>query len=180
MIGAYYRSPYIQRGYGLGSMFRGLAKLFRPLVRNLSTTLNRPEVRNVLKTMGKETLNTGGELLIDSFKGNDIESKLDSRINLAKKRIANSIEEGINMRKRTREAKKYQRLIEDEDNNTSANRKTYVKRSPSVKSRNYQRLNEDNVFQDISNKHTKRKAPPIVRKLRKRNRVTNRYRTVFD
>ena len=180
MIGAYYRSPYIQRGYGLGSMFRGLAKLFRPLVRNLSTTMNRPDVRNVLKTVGKETLNTGGELLINSLKGNDIESKLDSRINLAKKRIANSIEEGINMRKRTREAKKYQRLLEDEDNNIAANHKTYVKTLPSVKSRNYQRLNEDNVFRDTSNKHTKRKAPTLVRKLRKRNRVTNKYRTVFD
>ena len=55
--------------------------------------MNRPEVRNVLKTVGKETLNTGGELLIDSLKGNNIESKLDSRINFAKKRIANSIEE---------------------------------------------------------------------------------------
>ena len=78
--------------------------------------------------MGKETLNTGGELLIDSLQGNDIESKLDSRINLAKKRIANSIEEGINMRKRTRDAKKYQRLLEDEDNNIAANYKTYVKK----------------------------------------------------
>ena len=47
-------------------MFRGLAKLFHPLARNLSATMNRPEVRNVLKTVGKETLNTGGELLIDS------------------------------------------------------------------------------------------------------------------
>ena len=180
MIGAYYRSPYIQRGYGLGSMFRGLAKLFRPLARNLSATMNRPEVRNVLKTVGKETLNTGGELLIDSLQGNDIESKLDSRINLAKKRIANSIEEGINMRKRTRDAKKYQRLLEDEDNNIAANYKTYVKKIPSVKSRNYQRLNEKNVLQDIPDSSPKRKTLPIVRKLRKRNRVTNRYRTVFD
>ena len=48
-------------------MFRGLAKLFRPLARKLSATMNRPEVRNVLKTVGKETLNTGGELLIDSL-----------------------------------------------------------------------------------------------------------------
>ena len=84
------------------------------------------------------------------------------------------------MRKRTRDAKKYQRSLEDEDNNIAANHKTYVKRSPSVKSRNYQRLNENNVFQDISNNSPKRKTPPIVRKLRKRNRVSNRYRTVFD
>ena len=180
MIRTYYRSPYIQRGYGLGGMFRGLAKLFRPLVRNLSSTINRPEVRNVLKTMGKETLNTGSELLIDSLKGNDIESKLDSRINLAKKRIANSIEEGINMRKRTREAKKYQRLLEDEDNNIAAHTNAYVKRSSPVKRGNYQQLNEDNVFQNISNKRTKRKTPPVVRKLRKRNRITNRHRSVFD
>ena len=160
MIRSYYRSPYIQRGYGLGGMFRGLAKLFRPLVRKISTTINRPEVRNVLKTMGKETLNTGSELLIDSLKGNDIESKLDSRINLAKKRIVDSIEEGINTRKRTREAKKYQRLLEDKDNNIAANSKTYVKRPPPIKIIKYHQLNEDNDFQDISNKRTKRKTPP--------------------
>ena len=51
---------------------------------------------------------------------------------------------------------------------------------PSVKSRNYQRLNENNVLQDIPDSSPKRKTLPIVRKLRKRNRVTNRYRTVFD
>ena len=76
--------------------------------------------------------------------------------------------------------KKFQRLLEDEDNNIAANYKTYVKKIPSVKSRNYQRLNEKNVLQDIPDSSPKRKTLPIVRKLRKRNRVTNRYRTVFD
>ena len=104
MIKSYYRSPYVQKGYGLGGIFRSVAKLFRPIVRNITRTINRPEVQNVLKTVGKETLDTGSELLIDSTKGGkDIESKLNKRIKIAKQRIVDSIEDGISMGKRAKE-----------------------------------------------------------------------------
>ena len=52
--------------------------------------------------MGREPLNTGSEVLIDSLKGNDIESKLDQRIHTAEKRIIDSIEDGINNMKRAK------------------------------------------------------------------------------
>ena len=104
MIKSYYRSPYIQKGYGLGGIFRSVAKLFRPIVRNITCTINRPEVKNVLKTVGKETLDTGSELLINSIKGeNNIESRLDKRIKIAKQCIVDSIEDGISMGKRAKE-----------------------------------------------------------------------------
>ena len=52
--------------------------------------------------------------MIDSIKGNNIESKLDKRIKIAKQRIADSIEDGINMRKKAnRQSRKYSRLDED-------------------------------------------------------------------
>lgn len=69
MIRNYYKAPYIQKGHGLGSIFRGVAKFFRPLARNIVNTFKQPTVRNVLKTVGKETLGTGTELLLDSIKG---------------------------------------------------------------------------------------------------------------
>ena len=80
----HYKSAYIQKGHGLGGIFRGIRKNFMPLARRVVTTLNKPEVKRVLKTIGKETLNTGSELMLDSIQGNDIQSTLDKRINIAK------------------------------------------------------------------------------------------------
>jgi len=151
MIKSYYRSPYVQKGYGLGSIFRSVAKFFRPIARNITRTMNSPEVKNVLKTVGKETFNTGSELLIDSIKGNDIESKLDKRIKTAKQRIVDSIEDGINMSKRANESRKYKRLYDNE----------YLSKA--------------------SNNYTRRRVPNKIRKLSsKQRRTKTAHRTVFD
>ena len=87
----HYKAAYIQKGRGLGGIFRGIRNLFMPLARRVVTTLNRPEVKRMLKTIGKETLNTGSELVLDSIQGNDIQSTLDNRINIAKKRFNNTL-----------------------------------------------------------------------------------------
>ena len=84
MIRNYYRSPYIQKGYGLGSIFRGMAKFFKPLGRSLVRIVNTPEVNNVFKSVGKEAFNTGSELLMNSLNGNNIQTKMDKRIQQAK------------------------------------------------------------------------------------------------
>ena len=151
MIKSYYRSPYVQKGYGLGSIFRSVAKFFRPIARNITRTMNSPKVKNVLKTVGKETINTGSELLIDSIKGNDIESKLDKRIKTAKQRIVDSIQDGINISKRANESRKYKRLYDNEH------------------------------LSKASNNYTKRRVPNKIRKLSsKQRRVKTANRTVFD
>ena len=108
-----YRSPYAQKGYGLGGIFRGVAKFFRPVARNVVKVFSKPAVKKVLKTVGEEAVNTGGEVLIDSLRGNDVEKTLDTRINLAKKRIADSIEEGIKSRKSINKIGRYKHLNEE-------------------------------------------------------------------
>ena len=69
----HYKAAYIQKGYGLGGLFRGIRNFVMPLTRRVVTTLNKPEVKRVLKTIGKETLNTGSELVLDSIQRNDIQ-----------------------------------------------------------------------------------------------------------
>ena len=140
MIRNYYKAPYIQKGHGLGSIFRGVAKFFRPLARNIVNTFKQPAVKKVLKTVGKETLNTGSELLIDSLKGNDIESKMDQRIKTAKQRIVDSIEDGISMAKRAKDSRKYNRLNDNEPEKRSRISSSNLKRKPSTKAGKYQRL----------------------------------------
>lgn len=62
-------------------------------------------MRKVLKTVGKETVDTGKGLLMDKLQGKDLKSMIDKRINIAKRRIADSIEEGINSRKQANNIK---------------------------------------------------------------------------
>ena len=138
MIRNYYRAPYVQRGHGLGSIFRGVAKFFRPLARNIVSTLNNPVVKKVLKTVGKETLDTGSELLIDSLRGNDIDSKLDQRIKKAKQRISDSIEDGINMSKQKKQSKNYTRMVNDEYEKTSHKPGLMLRRKSPLKVGKYQ------------------------------------------
>ena len=68
-----YRSPYAQKGYGLGGIFRGVAKNFRSIARNVMKVFSKPAVKKGLKTEDEEAVDTGGEVLIDSLRGNDVE-----------------------------------------------------------------------------------------------------------
>ena len=81
----HYRSAYIQKGHGLGGLLRGIRKLFTPLARKVVTSLNKPEVKIVLQTLGNETVSMGSEVLPDSLGWNDIQATLDRRINKATK-----------------------------------------------------------------------------------------------
>ena len=113
-----YKSAYVQKGYGIGGIFRSVAKFFRPIARNVTKVINQPEVQKVLKTIGKESASAGSELLLDSLKGNNIESKLNNRIKVAKQRIVESIEDGIRSKKRAYNTKNYQRLDNDDNKMT--------------------------------------------------------------
>ena len=111
---AIYRSPYIQKGYGIGGIFRGIARFLQPIARKAVKIANTPAVRNVLKTVGKETLDTGGELLLGSLKGDDdLQSKLKERINTAKKHVMDSIQQGVRAKKNLTRSNKYRRIPDD-------------------------------------------------------------------
>ena len=131
----HYKAAYIQKGRGLGGIFRGIRNLFMPLARRVVTTLNKPEVKRVLKPIGKETLNTGSVLVLDSIQSNDIQSTLDKRINIAKKRIAESIEDGIKSKRTVNNIKRYQRLRDESPDRHNRISSPSIKKNavPSVK-----------------------------------------------
>ena len=91
----YYRGRYVQKGYGLGGIFRSVSKLFSPIARKIATVAKQPEVRKVLKTLGKSVADTGSELLISKFKGESVQPKLKEKITSSKKQIIESIKDGI-------------------------------------------------------------------------------------
>ena len=61
----HYKSAYIQKGHGLGGIFRGIRNFFMPLARRVVTTLNKPEVTRELNTIDNETPNTGSNLMLN-------------------------------------------------------------------------------------------------------------------
>lgn len=169
----HYKSGYIQKGHGLGGLFRGIRNFFAPLARKVVTTLNRPEVKRVLKTIGKESVNTGSELLVDSIRGNDIQATLNKRIGIAKKRIAESIKDGVNSQRKANNIKRYHHL-----------------RNNSPESDNYENLHSSNRYKRIHSPSVKTKSTPSVKvnKLknmqmtpkRKFRTIRRSHRTVFD
>ena len=177
MIRNYYRSPYIQKGYGLGSVFRGVARFFKPLARSLVRSVNNPEVKNVFKTVGKEAFNTGSELLINSLKGNNIETKMDKRIQQAKKRIIGSIQDGITTATLSKRNKKARDNQEKEPLLTPVIDKPIKDQTKVGK---YSRLHNDTDFYRRTNAYKKQKPNLTLRNIGKRRTSKSRHRTVFD
>lgn len=167
-----YRSGYIQKGYGLGGIFRGIVRLFRPVARNVVKVLSKPEVRKVLKTVGKETVDTGKGLLMDKLQGKDLKSMIDKRINIAKRRIADSIEEGIKSRKQANNIKRYHhirdKISDDETNDSTPSNTRNTHHTP-------KRI-QKHTYSQLLNKTASSKSTPRGGKTRKRKT----YRTVFD
>ena len=62
-----YRGVVMQRGYGLGGLFRGLVRAVAP------------SIKQGLKNVGKRALKTGLEVLTDVSQGNNIKSSLNKR-----------------------------------------------------------------------------------------------------
>lgn len=84
-----FRGEFNQQGSGLGNMLAGLARRAIPLLTPIA------------KTVGKEILKTGGQVLTDVLTGkDDIKSS-------AKKRVSNAIVERLN--KKSRKSNKRQR-----------------------------------------------------------------------
>lgn len=109
----YYRGRYVQKGHGLGGIFKSVAKIFSPLARNIVRVANNREVKNILKTVGEEAMDTGKELLINSLRGENSQPQMKEKINKSKQRISDSIKEGIAALRAKRKSKKYKPLIED-------------------------------------------------------------------
>ena len=65
----YFRGQMYQRGHGLGNIFRGIFKFLMPMA------------KSVAKTVGKQALHTGFDIVSDTLHGHDLKqaAKLRSR-----------------------------------------------------------------------------------------------------
>ena len=125
-----------------------------PLAHNVVKAVNNREVKNILKTVGEEAIDTGKEFLISSLKGENVKPKMKDKINMSKKRIADSIEEGIAALKSKRKSMKYDPLIED--------------------------LSEDEQLQNYKNYIKKKQVKYVPKSKVRRVRRSTKYESVFD
>lgn len=93
-IGRIYKGPvFVQRGRGIGSIFAGLWKHIAPIA------------VSGLKTLGKQSLKTGGHVLNDLSKGKKLKNVLTDR---GRQAAADLTQKGINKLSRMGQPQQYQ------------------------------------------------------------------------
>jgi outer membrane biosynthesis protein TonB len=73
----YHRGPYIQRGRGIGSIFRSIGQFVLPAVSTLGKNLlSSPITKSVLKTVKNSAIDAGLNLAADTLAGKNIPQSL--------------------------------------------------------------------------------------------------------
>jgi len=168
----YYKSSYIQKGYGLGGVFRNLAKFIRPVARNVVKMVNKPAVKRVLKSVGKEALDTSTELLLNSLKSNAENSGLHEKISKAKACIDKSIENAKHVKAKR---KGYHKLREDSDEDEQM----FYANPTHFPHKSNLHMQSRSLLKHISSKKKKQNKNKKTNNVTRRSR--NKYtKTIFD
>ena len=91
---------YIQKGHGLGSLFRAIFKVAKPLIRSgiklakplirSGVKLAKPNIKKVGKYAIKEMSRTGADILNDKLKKRKLKTSIKKRVGQTKNRIINT------------------------------------------------------------------------------------------
>ena len=79
---------YIQKGHGLGSLFRAIFKVAKPLIYS-GIKLAKPHIKKVGKYAIKEMSRTGADILNDKLKKRKLKTSVKKRVGQTKNRIIN-------------------------------------------------------------------------------------------
>ena len=88
------KSPYSQRGMGLGSIFSSLARVFVPVAKTVFRA-SKPIVKKVVKQAGKEALQIGLDTLGDVASGQEVKSSLKRNLQAGSKRTLEKVDDAI-------------------------------------------------------------------------------------
>ena len=116
-------------------MFNSLLRFLKPGAKKISRIIKQPATQKILKSIGKEAASTGSELILEKIKGNkDIGSVLENRIQHAKRKITQSVDDAMKERKKKRKsASSKGGRTRYKEKNSGAERKHYQKRLSSCK-----------------------------------------------
>ena len=71
-----YRGPLVQKGYGIGSVFKRFFKWIVPIIKKDAL----PILKSGAKTLGEEAIKTASEVAIDALEGKNIKESVKSKI----------------------------------------------------------------------------------------------------
>ena len=94
-------------------MFNSLLRFLKPGAKKISRIIKQPATQKILKSIGKEAASTGSELILEKIKGNkNIGSVLENRIQHAKRKITQSVDDAMKERKKKKENQRALKEVE--------------------------------------------------------------------
>ena len=92
------KSPYSQRGNGLGSIFSSLARVFVPVAKTVFRA-SKPIVKKVAKAAGREALQIGLDTLGEVAAGEEVKSSLKRNLKAGSKRTLEKVDDVMKNKK---------------------------------------------------------------------------------
>ena len=83
----HFDGPYIQKGSGFGSFFKGVVNFFRPLGKILKPLVKSPFVKDI----GRDLIRTGLDVATETIRGKPFKDAAKQNLRTAKKRVLNTI-----------------------------------------------------------------------------------------
>lgn len=104
----YFRGGEIQqKGKGIGGFFRGLVNFFKPMVKNIGSSVVKvatsDTAKSIAKTLGEQALDSTMNLTKDVLQGNEVKASLNREIDNFKRtgtNIVNDLQEKRRMIKK--------------------------------------------------------------------------------
>ena len=102
----YHHGPLLQRGHGIGSIFKSLFRFLSPALSKVKTVLSQgakigskiasdPTVRDVMKTVKDSAIDVGLKTAADTLEGLDFQQALDKNLRTGKSQVAASFRKGV-------------------------------------------------------------------------------------
>ena len=100
-----HRGAFTQRGRGLGSIFSSLIRAVIPVASKVGRAMIKsPITKELLNTVKDTAIQGGVSLAADALRGNNMEDSLQENLNMAKERMAQTIET-VGTKKRVNQAR---------------------------------------------------------------------------
>ena len=90
-----YRGSTIQRGYGIGSIFKAIFRFLVPLFKKASPIL-KTAGKSLAKKAGKAVLKSGANVLANAIKGEKIENSFKKELQKTRDNVSNSLKRKVN------------------------------------------------------------------------------------
>lgn len=102
----YHQGPLLQRGHGIGSIFKSIFKLLSPGLQSVKSVfstgakigkkvLSNPGVKDVMNTVRNSAIEIGVNTAADAIDGLGFKESLNKNVNSARSEVADSFRRGV-------------------------------------------------------------------------------------